>query len=68
MQENPKFIFSGKNKIDRTTKWGSPFAIGKDGSREEVLQKYRDYLKKRPSPEGNPRGTVRQSSRLLVLA
>jgi len=34
--------------IDRTTNWGSPFAIDKDGSREEVMQKHRDYLRKRP--------------------
>ena len=24
--------------------WGNPFSIGTDGSREEVLQKYRDWF------------------------
>lgn len=31
--------------IDRSTKWGNPFIIGKDGTREEVIEKYRNYIK-----------------------
>ncbi len=48
--ERCKSIYGEENAItiDRTTKWGSPFAIGKDGSREEVMEKYREYLRKRP--------------------
>lgn len=34
--------------IDRSTKWGNPFMIGKDGNRAEVISKYRDYLLSRP--------------------
>lgn len=30
--------------IGRPSKWGNPFEIGKDGSREEVLEKYRKYI------------------------
>ena len=30
--------------IGRPSKWGNPFVIGKDGSREEVIAKYREYL------------------------
>lgn len=30
--------------IDRSTKWGNPFVIGKDGTREEVIAKYKDYI------------------------
>jgi len=26
--------------IDRTTKWGNPFIIGRDGDRDEVCDKY----------------------------
>ncbi len=26
--------------IGRPSKWGNPFIIGKDGTREEVLEKY----------------------------
>lgn len=32
--------------IGRPSKWGNPFVIGKDGTREEVIQKYREWLMK----------------------
>jgi hypothetical protein len=31
-------------KIDRTTKWGNPFVIGKDGTREECIALYRRFV------------------------
>jgi hypothetical protein len=31
--------------VGRPTKWGNPYAIGKHGTREEVVAKYRNYLK-----------------------
>ena len=30
--------------VDRRTKWGNPFKLGADGSREEVIARYRAYL------------------------
>ena len=30
--------------IGRPSKWGNPFQIGKDGTREEVINKYKDYI------------------------
>jgi hypothetical protein len=30
--------------IGRPSKWGNPFVIGRDGTREEVVEKYRAYL------------------------
>jgi hypothetical protein len=30
--------------IGRPSKWGNPFLIGKDGTREEVLEKYREWI------------------------
>ena len=30
--------------IGRGSKWGNPFIIGKDGNREEVIRKYREYI------------------------
>jgi hypothetical protein len=30
--------------IGRPSKWGNPFEIGRDGTREEVIEKYRNYL------------------------
>lgn len=34
--------------IGRPSKWGNPYAIGKDGTREEVIEKYRAYIQARP--------------------
>lgn len=30
--------------IGRPSKWGNPFSIGKHGTREEVIEKYREWL------------------------
>lgn len=30
--------------IDRTTMWGNPFKIGKDGTRDEVIEKHKKWL------------------------
>lgn len=30
--------------IGRPGKWGNPFTIGRDGSREEVIARYADWL------------------------
>lgn len=30
--------------IGRPSKWGNPFVVGKDGTREQVVEKYRKYL------------------------
>lgn len=34
--------------IGRPSKWGNPFAIGKDGTRKEVIDKYREWIKTQP--------------------
>jgi len=31
-------------RIDRQTHWGNPFVIGKDGTREQVIAKYREWI------------------------
>ena len=30
--------------IGRPSKWGNPYTIGRDGTREEVIEKYEKYL------------------------
>lgn len=30
--------------VGRPTRWGNPFEVGKDGTREEVIEKYREWL------------------------
>jgi len=34
--------------IGRPSKWGNPYSIGKDGTREEVIEKYRKYILNSP--------------------
>lgn len=35
--------------IGRPSKWGNPFTIGKDGSREDVIRKYREWVVTQPN-------------------
>lgn len=34
--------------IGRPSKWGNPFHIGRDGTRDEVIEKYREWLQTQP--------------------
>ena len=34
--------------IGRPSKWGNPFSIGKDGTREDVVQKYEEWIQTQP--------------------
>lgn len=35
--------------IGRPTKWGNPFVIGRNGTREQVIEKYRTWLQHQPN-------------------
>lgn len=35
--------------IGRPSIWGNPFTIGKHGTREQVIEKYRDYILNNPA-------------------
>jgi hypothetical protein len=37
--------------IGRGSKWGNPFVIGKGGTRDEVIEKYREYIMRTELPE-----------------
>jgi hypothetical protein len=39
----PGSVYVGRDKRYGDAKWGNPFRIGKDGTREEVIEKYRAY-------------------------
>lgn len=41
----PDVVYIGRGHY---TNWGNPFVIGKDGSREEVIQKFEDWLLSQP--------------------
>lgn len=34
--------------IGRPSRWGNPFAMGRDGTREQVIEKYRAWLQTKP--------------------
>lgn len=34
--------------IGRPSKWGNPFIIGRDGNRDEVVDKYAEWLSEQP--------------------
>jgi hypothetical protein len=34
--------------IGRPSKWGNPFQIGQDGTREQVIRKYEEWLLSQP--------------------
>ena len=34
--------------IGRPSKWGNPFEIGPDGTREQVIEKYRAWIQTQP--------------------
>lgn len=31
--------------IGRPSKWGNPFMVGRDGTRDEVIRKYKEWVK-----------------------
>ena len=35
-------------RVDRRTRWGNPFRIGREGTRAEVIRRYAAYLQTRP--------------------
>lgn len=40
-------VYIGRGRCPRTRKlgiWGNPFSIGRDGNREEVIEKYRKWI------------------------
>lgn len=37
-------IPDGAKRVDRKTKWGNPYKVDEHGTREEVIEKYRDHV------------------------
>jgi len=35
--------------VGRPSKWGNPFVIGRDGSRDEVIARYRAWIVRQPA-------------------
>jgi len=45
--------------IGRPGEWGNPFVIGKDGTREDVITKYREWLHAQPELVAKARRELR---------
>jgi hypothetical protein len=43
-----KAAIDGRVYIGRPSKWGNPFVIGRDGTRNEVIAKYRAWIVSQP--------------------
>lgn len=41
-------VYIGRNPKYGNTKWGNPFRIGPDGTREEVIAKHADWILTQP--------------------
>ena len=54
-------------RIDRTSEFGNPFRIGKDGDRKEVIEKYRRYFHNRLNKDRKFRWAV-EALKGLTLA
>mgnify|MGYP000928627548 CR=1 FL=1 len=49
LNKHRNFIPKDAVYIGRGSKWGNPFIIGKDGTREEVISKYEKYIRSNPA-------------------
>ena len=47
LKHEPDAVRNGAVRIDRRTKWGNEFVIGRDGTRDEVIALYRADLWRR---------------------
>lgn len=52
MDQKPRVVHCKREPYDvyigRPSKWGNPFEIGKDGSRQEVIEKFAVWLMHQP--------------------
>jgi hypothetical protein len=39
----------GRVYVGRPSKWGNPFVVGRDGTRDEVIAKYRAWIAQQPA-------------------
>ena len=52
-------IPEGAVLVDRTTRWGNTFIIGRDGTREDVVQKYKQDALAKPDYISEVRTTLK---------
>ncbi len=47
LKREPDAVANGAVRIDRRTEWGNPFIVGRDGTRAQVIARYRADLWRR---------------------
>ena len=47
LKHEPDAVANGAVRIDRRTRWGNSFVVGRDGTRDEVIARYRVELWRR---------------------
>ena len=47
LKHEPDAVANGAVRVDRRTRWGNPFVVGRDGTREQVVARYRADLWRR---------------------
>ena len=47
LKHEPNAVANGAVRIDRRTEWGNPFVVGRDGTRAQVIARYRADLWRR---------------------
>lgn len=52
-KESAKTIYLNSIYVGRPTVWGNPFIIGRDGTRDEVIEKFRKYAIKKNKEDPN---------------
>ena len=60
-RQTGKFV-DGAVYVGRPSKWGNPYEIGKDGTREEVIAKFEDLLRSSPRMMEEVKSELRGSS------
>ena len=61
--ENETGIYIGRPSV-----WGNPFSIGKDGNREEVIYKYRNYINENEELKNKARQLLRDKNLICFCA
>lgn len=54
--------------IGRPSKWGNPFVIGRDGTRDDVVRKYQEWLLAQPNLVSAARQELRGRDLLCFCA
>ena len=68
LKHEPDAVANGAVLIDRRTRWGNPFVVGRDGTREQVIARYRAGLWRRIRADEVPLAELAASNPAAWLA